>query len=241
MEALNALVELVRISQSALHIALAVLLLIGLHRLRGRPDDRGMFLAAVVFVYAVPAYGLTLNVGYLDRRHVLAPLIPLLGYAATGVTVVADGLLRRLHRSPATARQRLQMIWACIAVVAVLTLPKTLSRHREERLATRLAAEWLAERSGFAGPVAAEKERTAWYAGEAFIRLPGPEADVPLAQLRRRGARFLIVDEQRLARSDRLKAAIPAELRELHEIEAAGRTAFVYELVAARAAREKAR
>ena len=155
------------------------------------------------------------------------------------VVVVANRLLGRLRRDPATARQRLQMIWACIAVVALLTLPKTLSRHREERLATRLAAEWLAEQASFGGPVAAEKERTAWYAGEAFISLPAPEAKLPAVQLQKRGARFLIVDEEQLARLERLKAAIPTELRELQRTEAAGRTAFVYEFVGAAGKRAK--
>jgi hypothetical protein len=226
----TALIELLRISQSALHISLAVLLVLGLYRARGRPGDRGLFLAAIVGVYALAVYALTLNVGYLDRRHVLAPLIPLFGYVASGLSLVAARLLRLLGRSPGTSKQQALAVWSCIAVVALLVLPKTFARHREERLATRLAAEWLASRSDQTGPVAAEKERTAWYAGERFIRLAEAEPGVDPTRLYRRGARFLIVDEGQLARWEKLQAAVPARLAELHRSEAAGRTAFVYEI-----------
>ncbi len=225
---LTALLELLRISQSALHASVAVLLGLGLYLARGRPGDRGLYLAAIVGVYAVAVYALTLNVGYLDRRHVLAPLIPLFGYVAIGLTGVAKRLLQLRRRSPGTAAQQALAVWSCVAIVALLVLPKTFARHREERLATRRAAEWLASRSDRSGPVAAEKERTAWYAGEPFIRLVEAEPGVDPSRLYRRGARFLVVDESQLARWQKLDAAVPGTLVELHRSEAAGRTAFVY-------------
>jgi 4-amino-4-deoxy-L-arabinose transferase-like glycosyltransferase len=229
-----ALIKLLRISQSALHLVVVALLILGLYRLRGRPGDRGLFLAAVVGLYALVLYGLARNTGYLDRRHVLAPLIPLFGYAATGVVAVATGWLARTHRSPATPRQLRTAVWACLGLVAALTLPKTLSHHREERLATRRAAEWLAEQADLAGPVAADKSRTAWYAGSTFVRLPRAGAKATAAQLYKRGARFLIVDEEQL---ERLGTENPDRLRELRRVEEAGRTAFVYQLSEAPASR----
>jgi len=227
---LQALIELLRISQSALHLGIVLLIGVGLYHLRGRPGDRGLFLAAIVLVYGAATFGLVRNVGYLDRRHVLAPLIPLFGYAATGVQVLAREALGRFGTGPATARRQLQATWLCLAVVAALLLPKTLAPHRNERLAARRAAEWLAEQADLAGPVAAEKERTAWYAGAEFVRLPRAGASVSAARLHRQGARFLIVDGERLSQREWLRTPDATGFRELRRLEAEGRTAHVYEI-----------
>lgn len=227
---LRALIELLHTSQSALHLVLVLLIGVGLYQLRGKPGDRGLFLAAIALVYAVAAFGLVRNVGYLDRRHVLVPLIPLFGYAATGVQVLARKALTPFTNGPATARHQLQATWLCLAVVAALVLPKTLAPHRDERLATRRAAEWLAEQPHLVGPVAAEKQRTAWYAGAEFVQLPRADAKLHAAQLQGRGARFLIVDAAKFARRGWLQVPASLQLRELWRVEAAGRTAYVYEL-----------
>jgi hypothetical protein len=116
-----------------------------------------------------------------------------------------------------------------LALVAALTLPKTLAVHREERIATRRAAEWLAARRDLAGPVAAAKYRTAYYAREAFVHLSRGGAKTKVDLLQRAGARFLVVDDEQIA-------ALPGVatrrfgLVELYRVEASGRTAFVYDL-----------
>ena len=49
------------------------------------------------------------------------------------------------------------------------------------------------------------------------------------------------VDEGQLARWEKLQAAVPARLAELHRSEAAGRTAFVYEIAQPAKAKKAAR
>jgi 4-amino-4-deoxy-L-arabinose transferase-like glycosyltransferase len=223
---LDALFTLVVVAGGALHVTFALLLCFGLYLARGRPGERGVFLAVLVAVYAVVLYGLALNVGYVSRRHVLVPLLPLFGYAALAVPAIGHALLRFLGRGIDMPERR--VIGLSLVVIAALTLPKTWSAHREERLATRLAAEWLADEGDLVGPVAARKYRDAYYARQAFIDFSrgGPEVEPVL--LRRAGARFLIVDDHELERLPSLRAA---GVRELHRVEAAGRVGYVYEFV----------
>ncbi|MEE2675030.1 MAG: glycosyltransferase family 39 protein [Myxococcota bacterium] len=221
-------VELVAVSASALSPVIVVLLGIGVFTLRGRLGARGNFLLLIVGLYAVVLYGLALNVGYLNRRHVLAPLLPLLGYAAVAVPVVGAGLLRAVRLGVDKQRTR-SPVWVGLALVAALTLPKTLAAHREERIATRRAAEWLAGRSDLSGPVAAAKARTAYYAGEVFVHLSREGSGSDVRRLRRAGARFLVIDDAQIA-SRPAVAAQWSGLAEIHRVEASGRTAFVYDL-----------
>ena len=221
-------VELLLVSASALSPVVVLLLGIGSFTLRGRPGERGMFLLLIIGLYGVVLYGLTLNVGYLNRRHVLAPLLPLLGYAAIAVPIVGRGLLRAVRLGVDTQRTR-SPVWVGLALVAALTLPKTLALHREERIATRRAAEWLAGRGDLSGPVASEKYRTAYYAREAFIHLSRGGSGADVDRLRREGARFLVIDDAQIASRPGV-AARRAELVELYRVEASGRTAFVYDL-----------
>ena len=72
----------------ALRPEVLLLVLAGLWHLRGRPTRRAIFIGAFSALYALVLYGLALNVGYLSRRHILPPAIPLLGYAAIGVPLV---------------------------------------------------------------------------------------------------------------------------------------------------------
>ena len=76
---------------------------------------------------------------------------------------------------------------------------------------------------------AAEKLRTAYYAGEAFIHLDrgGDEGDVD--RLRQAGADFLVVDETQIAKRPDL-AERRDRLVELFRVDASGRTGFVYDL-----------
>lgn len=224
---LEAGANLLLVASGSLHVLFVLLLGIGLFLSRGRPGDRGTFLAVLVAVYAVALYALTLNVGYLSRRHVLVPLLPLFGYAALAVPGIGRALLRLFRRPPDAHGLRAAVL--SLAFVAAITLPKTWSPQREESLATRRAAEWLAGRPDLVGPVAAGKSRDAYYARQAYIDLARGGPNVEPALLRRAGARFLIVDDEQLARLPGLRDAQP-RFRELYRVEAAGRIAWVYEL-----------
>jgi hypothetical protein len=220
----SAFFDLGLVSLSAFHPLIALLVVLGVRRVRGPPGDRGCFVLLLVGFYGVVLYGLALNVGYLDRRHVLAPMLPLLGYAGLGLPMLGEQLLR-VARRRAGVRSAALAAWLAVSLVVLVTLPKTWAPHREERLANRRAAEWLDSRPDLQGPVAAEKHRTAWYAGEAFVRL-ARVADGPAAAAKS-GARFLIVDDHQLAARPDLSRL---GLSELYRVEAAGRTAFVYRL-----------
>jgi hypothetical protein len=223
-----ALVDLVAVSVSALHPLYAVLVFVGIAGVRGRLGERGVFVILIAGSYAAVLYGLALNVGYLDRRHALAPLLPLLGYAALGLHRLAF-LARRLARPRAAPAEPPLALWLAVALVAAVTLPKTLAPHREERLANRRAAEWLLARDDLPGSVAAEKYRTAWYAGRAFVQLSRGGSEGDAVRLAREGAHFLIVDDHQIrARPALVDAA--SRLVELYRVQAAGRTAFVYDL-----------
>ena len=185
---LNALIDLVLVASGALQVSFVLLIAIGLYLARGRPGDRGMFIGMLVVVYAVVLYGLALNVGYVHRRHVLVPMLPLFGYAALGVPAVGHALLRMLGRGTNFSETR--VIAVSLVLIAAITLPKSWSAHREERLATRRAAEWLAGEQSLVGPVAARKYRDAYYARQAFIDFTRGGPDVEPVLLRRAGARW---------------------------------------------------
>lgn len=225
---LSAGLELARMSLGTLWPALVLLVLVGMRSAGDRPGDRGLFLLVMLGVYGVVLYGLALNVGYLNRRHVLAPLLPLLGYGGLGVPIVGRWLWRALRPRMDTRDPR-PAIGLALGLVALLTLPKALEPQRRERLANRRAAEWLASHEELQGPVSAEKYRTAYYAGEAFVSLSRAGAKADLERLRRSGADFLIVDDVQLRQRPALSAR-RAKLIELYRVEAAGRTAYVFDL-----------
>ncbi len=225
----SAAIELTRISVSAMHPLMVLLVFLGVMSVRGSPGDRGRFVLLVLGLYGALLYGLTLGVGYLDRRHVMAPLLPLLGYAGLGLPILGRGLLR-VVRPRADLRASGTAAWVAMALVALVTLPKTWAPHREEQLASRRAAEWLASRADLTGAVAADKHRVAWYAGEGFVHLDRTRDGFDA--LSRAGARYLIVDDAELPRWPVVEAH-RATLVELYRVDAAGRTAFVYELAPA--------
>jgi len=208
-----------------------VLIAVGLYACRGRPGWRALFVGAFLLSYGVVIYGLAHNVGYVTRRHVLPPLIPMLGYAATGVPVVGAALLRVVPRLSASPRLRARLaVWLCLVLVSIYCLPKILAVHREDRLAVRRAAEWLAGRPDLDGAVAAEKRRVAYYAGKPFVDLDRHGEEVDSALLFREGARFLVIDDRRLEAYSRLWRSRDTTLRALHTAEAVGHSAVVFEL-----------
>jgi 4-amino-4-deoxy-L-arabinose transferase-like glycosyltransferase len=204
----------------------------GRRGLRGRPS-REVFIAALVCAYLVVLFMLALLAGYLSRRHVLPVGILFLGYAAAGVPLVGGWLLAQGRRlwpaiGPATPA-RAALVGTCLAVL--IALPLTLQERRSERAAEREAAEWLGNQSAARGaPVAAYKQRTAYYAGAPHVRLHDLNTPEALATLREAGARYLIVGEHDLGESGALGRATYLGLQAIHRTTARGWTAVVYEL-----------
>ena len=114
-----------------------------------------------------------------------------------------------------------------------IAAPKTFQARRVDQIAHQRAAEWLASREP--GPIAAEKQRIAYFAGAPYVRFPHPEAAPVLAQLKATGARYLVVSQERLAADPELRRATREGMRHIHTAEARGHRALVFAIGAAAA------
>jgi Dolichyl-phosphate-mannose-protein mannosyltransferase len=163
--------------------------------------------------------------GYVSRRHALAVWLPLLPFCVLGF----EALWARLvgHRAPARAS-----LFVLIALLVVSFGPRDLRERRMDRALERGAAEWLRERGPAAGPVAAQKRRTAYYAGRPFVPLPDGRNGLIERQLRARGTRFVIIDAAKLDDHAGLAAGIGDWLEPVHTARAAGQAVLVLELTA---------
>jgi len=228
----GAALDLVRNAVSSLRIELALLTVIGLVAYRGKPGRRGLLIGSLLLLYGIVLFGLTLNVGYLSRRHVLPPLLPLLGYAAVGLGIVGGALVsgaaRVLGRRPSLHRA-----WGTavgLSIVLLVGLPKGLSPHRVERVAERRAAEWLRGQEPRVGAVAAEAPRAAYYAGRPLVPLVRGSEVSSYQALVTSGARFAIVDEAKFDDYTGFREALGTGLYLIHREEALGRRTLVLEL-----------
>ncbi|HTF35240.1 MAG TPA: glycosyltransferase family 39 protein [Myxococcota bacterium] len=219
---------------STIRPEILLLLLVGVYSCRGRPGPRAVFVLAFLGLYGVVLLGLALHYGYLSRRHALPPLALTFGYAALGVPVLGHTLVSlggRLFRAKATPRPRLALGLGLLCLLAP-SLGKELRPRDHAGLAERRAAEWLRTEGLAPGPVAASKDRVAYYADAPFVPLRhAPDAGL-VADLKARGARYLIVEEDGGEGSRAARRAQEGGLPLLHQVEAGGREAWVYALPA---------
>jgi 4-amino-4-deoxy-L-arabinose transferase-like glycosyltransferase len=218
---------------STYRLDLLIFLGFGLAALRGRPGPRAWFVLAFVVSYAILFETLYRNAGYLSRRHVLPPLALTLGYAASGVIPAAQWLVARVGRaregrtaSLLSTRHRATVLG--IGIVLLCALPMDFARRRENRVALRVAAEWLKERTQSVAPVGARRLRVAYYAGAPFVALPEPESEPLVAYLRERGVHHLVIDDEHAAAYPELGDPERFGLRVIHRVRASGRSAAVF-------------
>ena len=238
-----ALQEILGTAFSTIRYDVLLLVCLGLWACRGVPGPRAWLIGSVAAVYLIVLLALVLNAGYVSRRHVFAPLLPLLGYAAVGVPVVGRALLAVLQRlagggvaaagegpgaSPAPSEARPALVG--MALIVLLALPADLAARRTDRLAVRQAAEWLRAQPEESGAVAAGRLRIAYYAGGRFIPLPSAPKEGMMGYLRARGARYVIVDEAKVDQHLGLRDAQGEGLRLIHRERASGRDAAVFEV-----------
>ncbi len=227
---------------SGLRPELAVLALVGAWQ-RGRRAPELGYLAGLGLLYGVACYGMAYGVGYLDRRHVLPLALLSLGFVSSALPLLGSALLRVFARGGALAPSSSLRPWAPaaagVALVALVALPKTLESRRGDALAERRAAEWLALQPGEIGPVAATRQRVAYYAGASFV--PLPEFDLRAVQnparsaldyLRSAGARHVVVDDRWLGEGTALSDPEPLGLRWLYRAEVGGTRASVFAIEA---------
>ncbi|MGH0034813.1 MAG: glycosyltransferase family 39 protein [Myxococcota bacterium] len=224
-----------RSSVSVFRFELLPFLALGLFAARGRPGWRAVFVGGIGLAYAAVLAALALGAGYVSRRHALPPLVPLMGYAASGLVFGVGWMVSRLGltgRAAGPARS-----WLAPLVIAALLAaawgPRDLAPRRLDRLAERRAAEWLRDGDHDPGPVAAGRLRVAYYAGRPFVPLPSAPKGGMLAYLQSHAVRWVIVDESKLDAHQGLRQAKAHGLERVHRVVEAGHTASVYRVPAA--------
>jgi hypothetical protein len=218
---------------STLRPEILVLLVFGVLSCGIRPGPRAVFVGAFLGLYLAVLFGLALH-GYVSRRHVLPPLVLTFGYAALGLPLLGETVVSgvgRVLRRKATPRPRLALGIGLLCLLAP-SLGKELRPHDHAGLAERRAAEWLRAEGLTPGPVAASKDRVAYYADAPFVPLHHATDAGLVADLRARGARYLIVEEDGGEGSRAARRAEQGGLTLLHQLRAGGREAWVYALPA---------
>lgn len=208
---------------------LALLLVLGIASAWGRPGTRGTFFLILAGLYALVFYGLDLHAGYLSRRHLLPVLLGLCGYAALGVPVLGRGLLwvwHRVARRPGEAGRRAAVALGLL-VFAVTTLGVQISPRRQDKLARRLAGEWLRKHASRPVVVGAPRIQPAYYAGGGFVPLEPSAASLDPGALRARGVTYLILDSGDFDAAGWKVILSRPGLRLLHRTHAAGQEALV--------------
>ena len=226
----EALWELNLARYSTLRPEVEFLFLVGVISLFGIPAARGALLLSLAGIHLVVLYSLTLEVGYVSRRHLLPVVALALGYVGVGAPLVGGWIARAALW--VTGRRRAAPAWLASALGAALLVgvaaPKALQPRRLERLAERRAAEWLRAQPDRAGAVAAPRVRVAYYADAAFVPLPPDEGPPLLPYLRAADARYMIVDDHHLDRHPAVGEAARDAMRVVHRVEAGGRSAAVF-------------
>ncbi len=198
--------------------------------LKRRPE-RDRAIGLVVAGYLGLLVLLVWGAGYVSRRHALPALLPLLGYSALGARALWRAAVTRLAAGSLALSERwLAPRVVSSAVVVALVMGwglRDLRQRRVDRVPVRMAAEWLAENHPGAGPVAAQKLRVAYYAGAKFIPLTDGHDGRLEDHLRRRGARWVVIDQAKLADHRGLAEGIGDWLRPIHSNSSQGRVAIV--------------
>jgi hypothetical protein len=223
--ALAAAQMLARTAKSAFRYGLLALLGVGLLAARGRPTRRAVFVVAIAGLYAGILYALTLQSGYVSRRHALPPLLPLFGYVGFGAcaigAVLASHAARRATAAPLIAT-------GIAAIVAGGELATQRVPRRDEERAARAAAEWL-RGHGAPGLLATDRSRLGYYAGMPYIPLQRVDEASLASLLGQHGVRYLLSDDP--IEIEVLRRTSGARIRPIHSERVGEREAWVFERV----------
>ncbi len=221
-----------RTSLASLRYEIAAFALLGLASMgpRRRPL-REAIVGLPALLYTGVLVLLVWGAGYVARRHALAALLPICGYAALGWRTLWFALVARMTPGETSRAARLKSpFWLGLGLVLVLSIvwgARDLRERRVERGALRQAAEWLVAHTPPPRRVAAQKLRVAYYAGADYVPLPsGIEAPIDLV-LRKEGVGWVVIDEKRLGDHLGLAEGLDDWLRRVHVVEQAGARAWV--------------
>ena len=223
-------------SLSSLRPVVLLLLGVGVAASLGRPGLRAIWSVAPLAVALPLLFLLSLQVGYVSRRHTLPPLLPLFGYAAEGANALGRAICAALRRATKGSWQAATRwgfsgaIAPCVgtALAVALIAPQHFQIERSSHVASRRAAEWLRDHAAPAAAanslVAVETVRNGYYSGLPAVLIGGAEPEHLPGLLQERAIRYAIVDEARYA------AALLADprFRSLSSHRAFGHTARVF-------------
>jgi hypothetical protein len=170
----------------------------------------------------VVLYALASNVGYVSTRHTLPPMTVAFGHVGAALLAAT---------APLSGSRRRIAVALILLAVASIGLTKSLRPDRIDSVAERRCAEWLRAQDLPPGGVAVHRRRIAYYAGAPDVRLPSKPFRFVGKEMRKRGARYLIINDEDVRDFPWVVDALPTEARLLHREEANGVNAYVYLLV----------
>ena len=233
---LEAIVRVGTTSLAAFRFELLPFAFLGLWASRSnRKPWREWTLGLPIVLYSGLLVLLVWGLGYVGRRHALAPWLPVVGLSALGWRCLCTSLADWDGGRGGSLLARLRTSWAAaLALVVVLMISwgaRDLRPRRLDRAPVREAAEWLAQNHPNSGPVAAQKLRTAYYAGARFVPLPsGHDGRLPY-HLRQRAAHWVVIDDTKLDDHRGLEEGIGRWLQRVHVVPSEGRNILVLAVV----------
>jgi hypothetical protein len=224
-----------RTARSAFRYGALVLLVAGLVAARGRPSQRALFVAVIAAAYAILLYLLTFSMGYVSRRHVLPPLLPLFGYVGLGALALGSGIANLARRRGNAWLGRASPLGIGVSIAALVAAGELATQReprREEDRAARAAAEWLRDHRPSA-PLATTRLRLGYYAGMPYVPLVRVEAMSIESQLDEYldeiGVRYVLLDDPE--ELEAIRRVEGERLAVLHRVRQGGREAWVFERV----------
>jgi 4-amino-4-deoxy-L-arabinose transferase-like glycosyltransferase len=230
---LEAILRVTTTSMAAIRFELMAFALLGLWSLgSNRKPTREWTIGLPIVLHSGLLVLLVWGAGYVSRRHALAPWLPVVGFAALGWRFLCTAIAARDRARGGALLARLRTPRAInIALVVLLMMgwgARDLRPRRLDRAPVRVAAEWLAENHPDSGSVAAQKLRTAYYAGATFVPLPSGRDGHLADHLRRRAARWIVIDDAKLADHQGLEAGIGRWLERIYVVSSEGRSVSIF-------------
>ena len=185
---------------------------LGLFTTRWSKHEAGFQLYLLLFVLAtLLGYSLTV----LQVRYLL-PLLPIfLCWSARGVIVFESWLVETVSKASKSIAQFLQdkklgrVFVVALLLISVLPLTTGFIHHAEGE--PKSVAVWIKEHSNTPPVIMASGPWAAFWSGGKHLYLPNEEYPVVIDYARRKGVKYLIIEEQQISRTWHLKFLLDGE------------------------------